>query len=382
MEGKLVIISAPSGAGKTTIVRDLLDSGLSLHFSVSATTRPPRGKEKDGKDYYFLSVDEFKRRIANNEFVEWEEVYKDHLYGTLKTEIDRIWATGSHVLFDVDVNGGIRLKKIFGHQAISIFLLKGIPPQKRESTEGKVGLDIGISTLAAVSDKEVMIEEFCEGLDMLEKEKRNIQRKMDRSRRATNHNKYNDDGTIKKGNKDKWIRSKRYWKNLFELKEICRKLAAKRKLMHNHMANKVLAMGNEIYCETMNYKGLQKTKFGKRIGYKAPSSFLTIMNTKLSYQGKTIQYVNTWKVKASQYCPFSNQYVKKKLSQRFHITPEGLKIQRDCFSAWLIKNVNKAKMEVERQKCLENFNSFYQAYKKTEEHLLSQNKTYISSIGF
>ena len=103
-------------------------------------------------------------------------------------------------------------------------VMKGIPPQKREISEGEVGLDIGISTLAAVSDKEVMIEEFCEGLDMLEKEKRMILRKMDRSRRATNPNKYNSDGTIKKGNKDKWIRSKRYWKRLFELKEICRKL--------------------------------------------------------------------------------------------------------------------------------------------------------------
>ena len=261
-------------------------------------------------------------------------------------------------------------------------VMKGIPPQKREDTEGEVGLDIGISTLAAVSDQEVMIEEFCEGLDMLEKEKRLILRKMDRSRRSSNSNKYNSDGTIKKGNKEQWIRSKRYWKLLFELKEICRKLAAKRKIMHNQMANQVLAMGNVIYCEKMNYKGLQKTKFGKRIGYKAPSKFLTIINTKLSYQGKTIQYINTWKVKASQYCPFSNQYVKKKLSQRFHITPEGLKIQRDCFSAWLIKNVNKAKTEVNRQKCLENFDSFYQAYKKTEEHLRSQNKTYISSIGF
>ena len=106
------------------------------------------------------------------------------------------------------------------------------------------------------------------------------------------------------------------------------------------------------------------------------------MNTKLSYQGKIIQYVNTWKVKASQYCPFSDQYMKKKSSQRFHIAPEGLKIQRDCFSAWLIKNVNQAKTEVNRQKCLENFESFYQAYKRTEEHLRSQNKTYISSIGF
>ena len=261
-------------------------------------------------------------------------------------------------------------------------VMKGIPPQKREITEGEVGLDIGISTLAVVSEHEVMIEEFCEGLDMLEKEKRLILRKMDRSRRLSNSNKYNMDGTIKKRNKEQWIRSKRYWKLLFQLKEIHRKLAAKRKIMHNQMANQVLAMGNVIYCEKMNYKGLQKTKFGKRIGYKAPSKFLTIIDTKLSYQGKTIEYINTWKVKASQYCPFANQYVKKKLSQRFHITPEGIKIQRDCFSAWLIKNVNKEKTEVNRQKCLETFDSFYQAYQKTVEHLRSQNKTYISSIGF
>ncbi len=123
MEGKLVIISAPSGAGKTTIVKHLLDSGLNLSFSVSATTRPLRGKEKNGVDYFFLSVPEFKKRIENNEFVEWEEVYKDLLYGTLKSELERIWANGNHVLFDVDVKGGINLKKIFGTRSIAIFIM-------------------------------------------------------------------------------------------------------------------------------------------------------------------------------------------------------------------------------------------------------------------
>ena len=92
--GKLVIISAPSGAGKTTIVKHLLESGLNLSFSVSATTRPLRGNEKDGKDYFFLTVAEFRKRIENNEFVEWEEVYKDLFYGTLKSELERIWAKG------------------------------------------------------------------------------------------------------------------------------------------------------------------------------------------------------------------------------------------------------------------------------------------------
>lgn len=129
MTGKLVIISAPSGAGKTTIVNHLLDSGLNLSFSVSATTRQLRGNEEDGKDYFFLSVDEFKKRIENDEFVEWEEVYKDIFYGTLKSELERIWANGQNVLFDVDVKGGIGLKKIFGNKSIAIFIM---PPSVGE----------------------------------------------------------------------------------------------------------------------------------------------------------------------------------------------------------------------------------------------------------
>jgi guanylate kinase len=129
MKGKAVIISAPSGAGKTTIVRHLLDSVLNLSFSVSATTRPPRGSEKDGEDYFFLSVDEFRKKIADNEFVEWEEVYKDLLYGTLKSEMERIWNEGRHVLFDVDAQGGINLKKKFGIRAIAIFIM---PPSVEE----------------------------------------------------------------------------------------------------------------------------------------------------------------------------------------------------------------------------------------------------------
>lgn len=129
MEGKLVIISAPSGAGKTTIVKHLLESGLSLSFSVSATTRLPRGNEKDGVDYFFIALSEFRERIKNNEFVEWEEVYEDILYGTLKSELERIWTSGNHVLFDVDVKGGISLKNIFGDKAISIFIM---PPSVEE----------------------------------------------------------------------------------------------------------------------------------------------------------------------------------------------------------------------------------------------------------
>jgi len=129
MNGKLVIISAPSGAGKTSIVKHLLDSGLNLSFSVSATTRQLRGNESNGVDYFFLTVTDFKKKIDNNEFVEWEEVYKDLFYGTLKSELERIWANGQHVLFDVDVKGGINLKNKFGNDAIAIFIM---PPSVEE----------------------------------------------------------------------------------------------------------------------------------------------------------------------------------------------------------------------------------------------------------
>jgi len=129
MKGKLVIISAPSGAGKSTIIRHLLDKGINLEFSISATTRAPRGRETDGSEYYFLSVSDFRERIKKGDFIEWEEVYKDQLYGTLKSEIDRIWSHGNHVLFDVDVKGGNNLKNIFGHEAISIFIM---PPSINE----------------------------------------------------------------------------------------------------------------------------------------------------------------------------------------------------------------------------------------------------------
>jgi guanylate kinase len=122
LKGKAIIFSAPSGAGKTTIVHHLLKSDLNLEFSVSACSRPIRHNEVHGEDYYFFSVEDFKLKIIRNEFLEWEEVYKDNYYGTLKSEIERIWDLGKHVIFDVDVIGGINLKKYFGKNALSIFV--------------------------------------------------------------------------------------------------------------------------------------------------------------------------------------------------------------------------------------------------------------------
>jgi len=123
MAGKAIIFSAPSGSGKTTLVKHLLENNSDLGFSISASTRDRRGRtEQNGKDYYFLSPSEFKSKIDGHEFIEWEEVYEGNFYGTLKSEIDRIWASGKNVVFDVDVKGGINLKKYFGDKALAIFV--------------------------------------------------------------------------------------------------------------------------------------------------------------------------------------------------------------------------------------------------------------------
>jgi len=129
MEGKLFIFSAPSGSGKTTIVQNLLKKDLDLEFSISATSRPKRENEIDGQDYYFLSSDDFKNKINKEEFVEWEEVYENRFYGTLKSEVQRIWSEGKHVIFDVDVVGGLNIKNQFKEKALSIFVM---PPSIEE----------------------------------------------------------------------------------------------------------------------------------------------------------------------------------------------------------------------------------------------------------
>lgn len=154
-QGKLIVFSAPSGSGKTTIVRHLLQQEeLNLEFSISATSRAPRGEEVDGKDYYFLDVKEFKNRIKSEAFLEWEEVYRDNFYGTLKTEVERIWAKGKHVIFDIDVSGGLRIKRKFPEQTLAIFVK---PPSidelkirlKKRSTESEDKINMRIAKASA-----------------------------------------------------------------------------------------------------------------------------------------------------------------------------------------------------------------------------------------
>jgi len=149
--GKLLVFSAPSGSGKTTIVRYLLDQPeLNLAFSVSATSRARRGREKEGEHYYFMSISEFKNHIKSDDFLEWEEVYRDNFYGTLKTEVERLWAEGKNVIFDIDVVGGLRIKKKFPDQTLAVFVK---PPSvdelkirlKKRSTESDDKINMRIA---------------------------------------------------------------------------------------------------------------------------------------------------------------------------------------------------------------------------------------------
>ncbi|HZJ36971.1 MAG TPA: guanylate kinase [Gillisia sp.] len=153
--GKLIVFSAPSGSGKTTIVRYLLfKPELNLDFSISAASRPPRENEVDGKDYYFLSLEDFKKKIKNDEFLEWEEVYRDNFYGTLKTEIERIWASGKNVIFDIDVVGGLDIKNIYPEQTLAVFVkppsieeLKIRLKKRKTESEDKINMRVAKASI-------------------------------------------------------------------------------------------------------------------------------------------------------------------------------------------------------------------------------------------
>ena len=170
MKGKLIVFSAPSGSGKTTIVRHLLkQNDLNLEFSISAATREARGEEVNGKDYYFMSLDQFKQHIKNEDFVEWEEVYRDNFYGTLKSEVERIWAKGKNVIFDIDVAGGLRIKSKFPEETLAVFVK---PPSvdelkrrlKERSTESDEKINMRIAKahveLATAPQFDVVIKNY------------------------------------------------------------------------------------------------------------------------------------------------------------------------------------------------------------------------------
>ena len=261
-------------------------------------------------------------------------------------------------------------------------ILEGVPPVKihKETGEikhyinnGNVGIDIGTQTIAYCSENEVKLLELAPEVQNIEKEKRVLQKKLDRSRRKMNFNKYNEDDTINTKDKSKWVKSNKYIKVQMELKELQRKQREIRKQSHNQLTNYILTLGNDVKVETMNYKGLQarskettknkdgkfnkNKRFGKSLANKAPSMFLTILDNKLKWNGKELKKIDTWKVKASQYNHVEDKYIKKILSERWNDFGK-FKIQRDLYSAFLIMNVNNDLCSIDRDLCFERFDNF------------------------
>jgi len=261
---------------------------------------------------------------------------------------------------------------------------------------GDVGLDIGTQTIAISSSTDVKLLELADKVQNIENQKRLIQKKMDRSKRIMNPNNFTEDGTIKKqGNKKMiWNKSNHYNKLQNQLKELFRKQADVRKLQHEVLANYIISLGDNVFVETMNYKGLQKRakktekndngkfkkkkRFGKSLANKAPSMLLTIIDRKLRYYGKTLNKIDTYSVKASQYNHMTQQCTKKKLSQRWNYF-EDIKVQRDMYSAFLIMNVENDLKGINQIKCNERFDEFLKLHNLEVERLTGRKN--LSSIA-
>jgi hypothetical protein len=274
-------------------------------------------------------------------------------------------------------------------------IIDGIPPMKINKdtgevknyiNEGTVGLDIGTQSLAICSKLEVKLIELAPKITNIEKQKRILQRKLDRSRRSMNPNKFNENGTINTKDKSKWIKSNHYIENQMKLKELQRIQKEIRKQSHSKLANYVLTLGDDIKVETMNYKGLQvrtkkttknkngkynkKKRFGKSLANKAPSMFLTILDNKLKWHNKELKKIDTYKVKASQYNHFEDKFIKKELNERWNNFGE-YKIQRDLYSSFLIMNVNDKLNKIDKDLCFDRFNNFKKLHDIEIERLKS-----------
>lgn len=265
-------------------------------------------------------------------------------------------------------------------------VLEGIPPKKIDKEtgmfkhthgHGKVGIDTSTQIMAVSSENHVQIYELAPSIQNIEDKKRVLQRKLDRQRRANNPHKYNEDGTIKRDNKDKWIWSKNYIKTKNELNDYQRKLADVRKMEHYKLANEIVKLGNEFYYEKLNYKGLQarakettvnkngkfnkKKRFGKSLANKAPSMFIEILKKKLSYWSLQLNEVNIYKLKASQYDHVTKEYNKVGLNERWKEV-DGNTVQRDLYSAFLIMNVDGSLDKVNNELCDSNWNKFLELH--------------------
>ena len=356
-------------------------------------------------------------------------------YGTLtslegKTNRSGIRFRDNHLVWNgLEIPVIIRKNDLFAHESLSSYKLKycrivrkwirgkqifyvqlimdGIPPAKKINSTGtfrhpetpneRGGIDIGTSTIAVASKKEVFLQPLAPNVPLLEAEKRRLLRKLDRSRRSTNPQNYHVDGTIQKGIKLTWSRSKNYYKILYQLKEIARLKEVYVKEQHSKLANRILSCGNELYVETMNFKALakraketkvnektgkfqRKKRYGKSIGNYAPAKLLRILKQKLGYMCKQLHEVNTRTFKASQYNHITDTCQKKKLHQRWsHVN--GQPVQRDLYSAFLLMNSELHLEHTNRQSCFDTFEAFLLLHDQQIETLKQSHQKQPSSMG-
>lgn len=254
-------------------------------------------------------------------------------------------------------------------------IFEGVPPQKERvyGEDISQGIDIGVSTIAVSNKNETHLYELAPECATDEKKLRRIERKMDRSKRATNPDNYNPDGTNKTG-KQQWKFSNNYKKLKAERAETYRKLVAKRKMSHEALANKIIASGTDIYVEKMQFRGLQKRakkttknksgrfnskkRFGKTLSKRAPAMLLTITNRKLNYRNKQLKEVDTFSIKASQYNPLDETYRRKTLKERLDKLAKGIVVQRDMLSAFVLEHVESDLKTINKQQCKQDFERF------------------------
>lgn len=301
----------------------------------------------------------------------------------------------------------VRIKRAFlkgKYVYYAQLVLEGIPPQsynseglKQQVGIGRVGIDIGTSTIAVCSEKQAMLKVLAPNVQTYEPVIQRIQRKMDRSKRATNPFKYNEDGTINRSNREKWVYSNRYVKLRNQYRELHRKNRMVRKQDHESLSNQLLLMGDTFFVEKMSFKGLQKRsnkteknkkgrfkkkkRFGRTLSNRAPSMLLSCLERKLKYNGLKLNKVNTTKVRASQYNHFDDTYTKKSLSKRWNDFG-GILIQRDLYSSFLLMNMvhDKDLDKIDRDLCFKTFDVFLKLHDELISKLRKEPHT-LKSMG-
>ena len=266
-------------------------------------------------------------------------------------------------------------------------VLEGIPPKKHTVGKGRVGIDPGTLSVAVASDTQCILEDLREGIPDYSDEIAVLQQKMDSSRRVNNPKNYNSDGTIKKGPKP-WTNNKNYKKHAMHKRTLEGRQARAKKQHHEMLANRILSLGDEVYTETMNYEALKRRKkettinektgkydkkkrFGKSVENGAPSMLLSIIDRKLGYENKVLQKVDTKKFRASQYNHITDEYVKKRLSQR-SCNVDGHRVQRDLYSAFLLQHSNEDMTACDRDACLKDFATFMKNHKECLDAIKSR----------